>query len=149
MEPPPPVQGNTNRRSVSTLRPSAKDAYMLFQVCPPRGGSLPHTVSPLALEQVGFQTWLMISPFVDLRQEIKIVPTTGNQCNYQPLKLWFGDYIQVRNCSHLCNKKHFLRSDSKVPSHSSATVHFCEFMLILPPELCDCTISTTVMCFRT
>uniref|UniRef100_A0A3Q2D6E3 Protein MON2 homolog n=1 Tax=Cyprinodon variegatus TaxID=28743 RepID=A0A3Q2D6E3_CYPVA len=27
----PPVQGNTNRRSVSTLRPSAKDAYMLFQ----------------------------------------------------------------------------------------------------------------------
>uniref|UniRef100_A0A8C7CDV7 Protein MON2 homolog n=1 Tax=Oncorhynchus kisutch TaxID=8019 RepID=A0A8C7CDV7_ONCKI len=28
---PPPVQGNTNRRSVSTLRPSAKDAYMLFQ----------------------------------------------------------------------------------------------------------------------
>ncbi|XP_072291285.1 protein MON2 homolog isoform X1 [Eucyclogobius newberryi] len=31
VEPPPPVQGNTNRRSVSTLRPSAKDAYMLFQ----------------------------------------------------------------------------------------------------------------------
>uniref|UniRef100_A0A3B5N060 Protein MON2 homolog n=1 Tax=Xiphophorus couchianus TaxID=32473 RepID=A0A3B5N060_9TELE len=30
-EQPPPVQGNTNRRSVSTLRPSAKDAYMLFQ----------------------------------------------------------------------------------------------------------------------
>ncbi|XP_041965197.1 protein MON2 homolog isoform X2 [Alosa sapidissima] len=28
---PPPVQGNSNRRSVSTLRPSAKDAYMLFQ----------------------------------------------------------------------------------------------------------------------
>ncbi|XP_034031912.1 protein MON2 homolog isoform X4 [Thalassophryne amazonica] len=27
----PPIQGNTNRRSVSTLRPSAKDAYMLFQ----------------------------------------------------------------------------------------------------------------------
>ncbi|KAJ8245507.1 hypothetical protein GJAV_G00271460 [Gymnothorax javanicus] len=26
-----PVQGNSNRRSVSTLRPSAKDAYMLFQ----------------------------------------------------------------------------------------------------------------------
>ncbi|KAJ3596929.1 hypothetical protein NHX12_003329 [Muraenolepis orangiensis] len=32
MEQPPPVQGNTNRRSVSTLRPSAKDAYMLFQM---------------------------------------------------------------------------------------------------------------------
>ncbi|XP_056454243.1 protein MON2 homolog isoform X1 [Gadus chalcogrammus] len=31
MEQPPPIQGNTNRRSVSTLRPSAKDAYMLFQ----------------------------------------------------------------------------------------------------------------------
>uniref|UniRef100_A0A1A8BF50 Protein MON2 homolog n=1 Tax=Nothobranchius kadleci TaxID=1051664 RepID=A0A1A8BF50_NOTKA len=31
VEQPPPVQGNTNRRSVSTLRPSAKDAYMLFQ----------------------------------------------------------------------------------------------------------------------
>ncbi|XP_010882252.4 protein MON2 homolog isoform X2 [Esox lucius] len=31
VELPPPVQGNTNRRSVSTLRPSAKDAYMLFQ----------------------------------------------------------------------------------------------------------------------
>uniref|UniRef100_A0A673AU82 Protein MON2 homolog n=1 Tax=Sphaeramia orbicularis TaxID=375764 RepID=A0A673AU82_9TELE len=31
VEHPPPVQGNTNRRSVSTLRPSAKDAYMLFQ----------------------------------------------------------------------------------------------------------------------
>ncbi|XP_030626917.1 protein MON2 homolog isoform X1 [Chanos chanos] len=30
-EEPPPVQGNSNRRSVSTLRPSAKDAYMLFQ----------------------------------------------------------------------------------------------------------------------
>ncbi|XP_046890871.1 protein MON2 homolog isoform X2 [Hypomesus transpacificus] len=30
-EVPPPTQGNTNRRSVSTLRPSAKDAYMLFQ----------------------------------------------------------------------------------------------------------------------
>ncbi|KAL4612788.1 hypothetical protein GN956_G23196, partial [Arapaima gigas] len=28
---PPPVQGNSNRRSISTLRPSAKDAYMLFQ----------------------------------------------------------------------------------------------------------------------
>ncbi|XP_061085397.1 protein MON2 homolog isoform X2 [Conger conger] len=27
----PPVPGNSNRRSVSTLRPSAKDAYMLFQ----------------------------------------------------------------------------------------------------------------------
>ncbi|KAG5830500.1 hypothetical protein ANANG_G00311320 [Anguilla anguilla] len=27
----PSVQGNSNRRSVSTLRPSAKDAYMLFQ----------------------------------------------------------------------------------------------------------------------
>ncbi len=31
-EEPPAVQGNSNRRSVSTLRPSAKDAYMLFQV---------------------------------------------------------------------------------------------------------------------
>lgn len=31
VEPPPPVHGNSNRRSVSTLRPSAKDAYMLFQ----------------------------------------------------------------------------------------------------------------------
>uniref|UniRef100_A0A8C9ZVA3 Protein MON2 homolog n=1 Tax=Sander lucioperca TaxID=283035 RepID=A0A8C9ZVA3_SANLU len=31
VEQPPSVQGNTNRRSVSTLRPSAKDAYMLFQ----------------------------------------------------------------------------------------------------------------------
>uniref|UniRef100_A0A3Q2YK08 Protein MON2 homolog n=1 Tax=Hippocampus comes TaxID=109280 RepID=A0A3Q2YK08_HIPCM len=31
VEQPPPVQGNTNRRSVTTLRPSAKDAYMLFQ----------------------------------------------------------------------------------------------------------------------
>lgn len=31
VEHPPPVQGNTNRRSVSTLRPSAKDTYMLFQ----------------------------------------------------------------------------------------------------------------------
>ncbi|KAI1883388.1 hypothetical protein AGOR_G00230920 [Albula goreensis] len=30
-EQPPPVQGNSNRRSISTLRPSAKDAYMLFQ----------------------------------------------------------------------------------------------------------------------
>uniref|UniRef100_A0AAY4B3Y4 Protein MON2 homolog n=1 Tax=Denticeps clupeoides TaxID=299321 RepID=A0AAY4B3Y4_9TELE len=30
-EEPPPVQGNSNRRTVSTLRPSAKDAYMLFQ----------------------------------------------------------------------------------------------------------------------
>ncbi|XP_055048100.2 protein MON2 homolog isoform X2 [Misgurnus anguillicaudatus] len=30
-EEPPAVQGNSNRRSVSTLRPSAKDAYMLFQ----------------------------------------------------------------------------------------------------------------------
>uniref|UniRef100_A0A3B3QB26 Protein MON2 homolog n=1 Tax=Paramormyrops kingsleyae TaxID=1676925 RepID=A0A3B3QB26_9TELE len=30
-EQPQPVQGNTSRRSVSTLRPSAKDAYMLFQ----------------------------------------------------------------------------------------------------------------------
>ncbi|XP_018603012.2 protein MON2 homolog isoform X2 [Scleropages formosus] len=28
---PPLVQGNSNRRSISTLRPSAKDAYMLFQ----------------------------------------------------------------------------------------------------------------------
>uniref|UniRef100_A0A8C2DLH9 Protein MON2 homolog n=1 Tax=Cyprinus carpio TaxID=7962 RepID=A0A8C2DLH9_CYPCA len=28
---PPAVQGNSNRRSVITLRPSAKDAYMLFQ----------------------------------------------------------------------------------------------------------------------
>ena len=26
------VQGNSNRRSVSTLKPCAKDAYMLFQV---------------------------------------------------------------------------------------------------------------------
>lgn len=34
---PPPVQGNSNRRSVSTLRPSAKDAYMLFQVHPTGG----------------------------------------------------------------------------------------------------------------
>lgn len=41
VEQPPPVQGNTNRRSVSTLRPSAKDAYMLFQVMPQRGGSWP------------------------------------------------------------------------------------------------------------
>ncbi|KAJ8401396.1 hypothetical protein AAFF_G00386270 [Aldrovandia affinis] len=31
VEQPPPVQGNSNRRSISTLRPSAKDAYMLFQ----------------------------------------------------------------------------------------------------------------------
>uniref|UniRef100_G3NHD7 Protein MON2 homolog n=1 Tax=Gasterosteus aculeatus aculeatus TaxID=481459 RepID=G3NHD7_GASAC len=31
VEQPPPVQGNTNRRSVTMLRPSAKDAYMLFQ----------------------------------------------------------------------------------------------------------------------
>lgn len=30
-EEPPAIQGNSNRRSVSTLRPSAKDAYMLFQ----------------------------------------------------------------------------------------------------------------------
>uniref|UniRef100_A0A4W4GQV5 Protein MON2 homolog n=1 Tax=Electrophorus electricus TaxID=8005 RepID=A0A4W4GQV5_ELEEL len=30
-EQPPAIQGNSNRRSVSTLRPSAKDAYMLFQ----------------------------------------------------------------------------------------------------------------------
>nr|XP_015208768.1 PREDICTED: protein MON2 homolog isoform X3 [Lepisosteus oculatus] len=31
MEQPPPVQGNSNRRSFSSLRPCAKDAYMLFQ----------------------------------------------------------------------------------------------------------------------
>ncbi|XP_039503884.1 protein MON2 homolog isoform X1 [Pimephales promelas] len=31
MDEPPAVLGNSNRRSVSTLRPSAKDAYMLFQ----------------------------------------------------------------------------------------------------------------------
>ncbi|XP_066580371.1 protein MON2 homolog isoform X1 [Amia ocellicauda] len=31
VEHPPPVQGNSNRRSISTLRPCAKDAYMLFQ----------------------------------------------------------------------------------------------------------------------
>ncbi|XP_036373628.1 protein MON2 homolog isoform X2 [Megalops cyprinoides] len=31
VEQPPPVPGNSNRRSISTLRPSAKDAYMLFQ----------------------------------------------------------------------------------------------------------------------
>ncbi|KAI1905467.1 hypothetical protein AGOR_G00016500 [Albula goreensis] len=31
VEQPPAVQGNSNRRSISTLRPSAKDAYMLFQ----------------------------------------------------------------------------------------------------------------------
>ncbi|XP_056273167.1 protein MON2 homolog isoform X2 [Pseudoliparis swirei] len=31
VEQPLPVMGNTNRRSVSTLRPSAKDAYMMFQ----------------------------------------------------------------------------------------------------------------------
>lgn len=31
IEPPVPIQGNSNRRSVSTLRPCAKDAYMLFQ----------------------------------------------------------------------------------------------------------------------
>ncbi|XP_048864453.1 protein MON2 homolog isoform X2 [Brienomyrus brachyistius] len=30
-EQPQPVQSNTSRRSISTLRPSAKDAYMLFQ----------------------------------------------------------------------------------------------------------------------
>ncbi|KAF7701871.1 hypothetical protein HF521_001154 [Silurus meridionalis] len=30
-EQPPVIQANSNRRSVSTLRPSAKDAYMLFQ----------------------------------------------------------------------------------------------------------------------
>lgn len=42
-EQPPPIQGNTNRRSVSTLRPSAKDAYMLFQVSPPGGSSPPST----------------------------------------------------------------------------------------------------------
>lgn len=29
---PAAVQGNSNRRSVSTLKPCAKDAYMLFQV---------------------------------------------------------------------------------------------------------------------
>lgn len=32
MAEPPVIQANSNRRSVSTLRPSAKDAYMLFQV---------------------------------------------------------------------------------------------------------------------
>uniref|UniRef100_A0A4W5R6D3 Protein MON2 homolog n=1 Tax=Hucho hucho TaxID=62062 RepID=A0A4W5R6D3_9TELE len=54
VEQPPPVQGNTNRRSVSTLRPSAKDAYMLFQVRPPGGDSPPYlslypifTLSPI------------------------------------------------------------------------------------------------------
>ncbi|XP_073534473.1 protein MON2 homolog isoform X1 [Phyllobates terribilis] len=31
VEPPVPVTGNSNRRSVSTLKPCAKDAYMLFQ----------------------------------------------------------------------------------------------------------------------
>ncbi|RXN00212.1 Protein MON2-like [Acipenser ruthenus] len=31
IEQPPAVQGNSNRRSSSTLRPCAKDAYMLFQ----------------------------------------------------------------------------------------------------------------------
>ncbi|XP_028642379.1 protein MON2 homolog isoform X1 [Grammomys surdaster] len=31
IEPPVLIQGNSNRRSVSTLRPCAKDAYMLFQ----------------------------------------------------------------------------------------------------------------------
>ncbi|XP_066865780.1 protein MON2 homolog isoform X3 [Kogia breviceps] len=31
VEQPVPVQGNSNRRSVSTLKPCAKDAYMLFQ----------------------------------------------------------------------------------------------------------------------
>ncbi|KAJ8394001.1 hypothetical protein AAFF_G00055340 [Aldrovandia affinis] len=31
VEQPLPVQGNSNRRSISMLRPSAKDAYMLFQ----------------------------------------------------------------------------------------------------------------------
>ncbi|XP_028908969.1 protein MON2 homolog isoform X2 [Ornithorhynchus anatinus] len=31
VEQPLPVQGNSNRRSVSTLKPCAKDAYMLFQ----------------------------------------------------------------------------------------------------------------------
>lgn len=40
VEPPPPVHGNSNRRSVSTLRPSAKDAYMLFQVRQQRGSSV-------------------------------------------------------------------------------------------------------------
>lgn len=32
---PPAVQGNSNRRTVSALRPCAKDAYMLFQVTLP------------------------------------------------------------------------------------------------------------------
>ncbi|XP_028666343.1 protein MON2 homolog isoform X1 [Erpetoichthys calabaricus] len=31
IEPPAAIQGNSNRRSISTLRPCAKDAYMLFQ----------------------------------------------------------------------------------------------------------------------
>lgn len=45
VEHPPPVQGNTNRRSVTTLRPSAKDAYMLFQVYPVGGSSFLHSVT--------------------------------------------------------------------------------------------------------
>lgn len=46
VEPPPPVHGNSNRRSVSTLRPSAKDAYMLFQVWQQRGSSGLLNVAP-------------------------------------------------------------------------------------------------------
>lgn len=34
VEQPVLVQGNSNRRCVSTLKPCAKDAYMLFQVFP-------------------------------------------------------------------------------------------------------------------
>lgn len=59
VEQPPPVQGNTNRRSVTTLRPSAKDAYMLFQVCPPEGDILPHTYHKLgvkSLDMMGFMS---------------------------------------------------------------------------------------------
>ncbi|KAG9335216.1 hypothetical protein JZ751_005571, partial [Albula glossodonta] len=41
VEQPPAVQGNSNRRSISTLRPSAKDAYMLFQVPPKTPAPVP------------------------------------------------------------------------------------------------------------
>lgn len=84
VEQPPPVQGNTNRRSVSTLRPSAKDAYMLFQVCPLEGGSFLHGImfSPLQVQvtlmdhSVILETWIFILFFVKRRQEFTIVLTT-------------------------------------------------------------------------
>lgn len=90
-EEPPAVQGNSNRRSVSTLRPSAKDAYMLFQdLCQLVNADAPYWLVGMTEMTRTFGLELLESVLNDFPQVFLQVNTTLSNTNgaHPPLVPW-------------------------------------------------------------